>query len=62
MALNPFEDTWEHARAAENEHKDSDSDSDSNLDSTEQEQKQEQQRWCGDVPRLRRAMQCSCSS
>ena len=47
MALNPFEDTW----------------TGKNFDGVEYTgDAEEEQRWVGDVPRLERAMQCSCSS
>lgn len=47
MALHPFNDSW------------------SGLEfdgATYQGDSEEEQRWVGDVPRLERAMQCSCSS
>lgn len=47
MALHPFEDSWDGAEFGKNPYAGD---------------KEEEQRWVGDVPRLERAMQCSCSS
>lgn len=47
MALNPFEDKWDGKTFNGIEWKGD---------------VEEEQRWTGDVPRLERAMQCSCSS
>nr|XP_036585953.1 YdiU domain-containing protein [Colletotrichum truncatum]KAF6796144.1 YdiU domain-containing protein [Colletotrichum truncatum] len=47
MALNPFADSWD---GAEFEGK------------TYKGDKQEEERWVGDVPKMKRAIQCSCSS
>ncbi|KAH8888377.1 UPF0061-domain-containing protein [Thozetella sp. PMI_491] len=47
MALHPFEDSW----------------AGKTFEGVEYEgDKDEEERWTGDVPRLRRALQCSCSS
>ncbi|CAN8103781.1 unnamed protein product [Discula destructiva] len=47
MALHPFEDEW-HGKEVEG--------------TTYEGDAEEEARWTGDVPRLERAMQCSCSS
>ncbi|KAF6820008.1 YdiU domain-containing protein [Colletotrichum sojae] len=47
MALNPFADSWD---GVEVEGK------------TYKGDKEEEERWIGDVPKLKRAIQCSCSS
>ena len=47
MALNPFEDTWAGKTLAGVEYTGD---------------AEEEQRWVADVPRMERAMQCSCSS
>ncbi|WYZ36562.1 hypothetical protein EsH8_II_000068 [Colletotrichum jinshuiense] len=47
MALHPFEDSWDGAEFDGQEYKGD---------------KQEEERWVGDVPKLKRAIQCSCSS
>ncbi|KAM0276708.1 hypothetical protein ACHAQH_006476 [Verticillium albo-atrum] len=47
MALHPFEDAWDGETTEEGVYKGD---------------KEEEMRWIGDVPKLERAMQCSCSS
>ncbi|KAF5510675.1 UPF0061 protein [Colletotrichum siamense] len=47
MALNPFADSWDGAEFDGKVYKGD---------------KQEEERWVGDVPKLKRAIQCSCSS
>ncbi|RNJ57680.1 hypothetical protein D7B24_005620, partial [Verticillium nonalfalfae] len=47
MALHPFEDAW-HGETVEGTVYEGD--------------QEEEARWVGDVPKLERAMQCSCSS
>ncbi|OLN92128.1 UPF0061 protein C20G4.05c [Colletotrichum chlorophyti] len=47
MALHPFEDSWDGAEFEGKEYKGD---------------KQEEERWVGDVPKMKRAIQCSCSS
>ncbi|TQN74636.1 UPF0061 protein [Colletotrichum shisoi] len=47
MALHPFEDSWDGKDIEGREYKGD---------------KAEEERWVGDVPKLKRAIQCSCSS
>ncbi|KAK1998359.1 UPF0061-domain-containing protein [Colletotrichum falcatum] len=47
MALHPFEDSWDGAEVGGRQYKGD---------------KAEEERWVGDVPKLKRAIQCSCSS
>ncbi|GKT57015.1 hypothetical protein ColTof4_11167 [Colletotrichum tofieldiae] len=47
MALHPFEDSWDGKETEGREYKGD---------------KEEEERWVGDVPKLKRAIQCSCSS
>ncbi|KAF9877725.1 hypothetical protein CkaCkLH20_04860 [Colletotrichum karsti] len=47
MALNPFADSWDSQEFEGKAYKGD---------------KQEEERWIGDVPKLKRAIQCSCSS